>query len=79
MAAVYFPDVPEYQPFVSLLSKRSGLRSERGGGYVAFTSDEPIAIERSETGLEEAVWFGALVAGFEGRIATFDDRMLQIS
>lgn len=79
MAAIYFPDVPEYQPFISLLSKRWGIRSQRGGGYVAFTSDLPIVLERSETGLEEAVWFGALVAGFQGQIATFNGRVLQIS
>ena len=78
MPAIYFPDVPEFQPFVSALSKRPGVRNERAAGYVAINSDQPIEILRSETGLEEALWFGGLVGGFEGQIATFDARTLKI-
>lgn len=78
MAAIYFPDVPEYRPFISILSQRPAVRHQRAAGYVAFTSDQPIEIKRSETGLEEAVWFGALVGGFEGQVALFNDRTLQI-
>ena len=79
MPAVYFPDVPEYQPFIATLSKQTGVRSKRAAGYVAFESEQPIEVERSQTDLEEAVWFGALVAGFEGRIETFDPQTLKIA
>lgn len=79
MPAVYFPDVPEYQPFISVLSGREGVRSKRAAGYVAFESEQPIEVARAETSLEEAVWFGALVAGFEGQIETFDPQTLKIA
>lgn len=78
MPAIYFPDVTEFQPFVSVLSKRPGIQNERAAGYVALKSDQPIEIARSETGLEEALWFGGLVGGFEGQIATFDAQTLKI-
>lgn len=78
MPAVYFPDVPEYQPFITTFSKQQGVRSKRAAGYVVFESERPIEVARSETNLEEAVWFGALVAGFEGQIEKFDPQTLKI-
>jgi hypothetical protein len=78
MPAVIFPDVPEFQPFISALSKQAGIRHKTAAGYVAFEADAPIEIDRSATKLEEAVWFGALVAGFEGQIVTFDSKTLKI-
>lgn len=78
MPAVYFPDVPEYQPFIATLSKQAGVSSKQAAGYVAFESERPIEVARAETNLEEAVWFGALVAGFEGQIETFDPETLKI-
>lgn len=78
MPAVYFPDVPEYQPLISTLSERKAVRSKRAAGYVAFESEQPIEVARAETNIEEAVWFGALVAGFEGEIETFDSQILKI-
>lgn len=79
MPVLYFPDVPEYAPFVTVLGTRPGLTLHRAGGYVAAESVGEIVISRAETGLGEAVWFGALVAGFAGHIAHFDDQALRVT
>ena len=63
---------------IALSSRRStsGLKSAPGAPPV--TSSKAIEIRRNETDLAEAVWFGALVAGFDGRIADFTDEILRI-
>ena len=79
MPAIYFPDVPEYQPLIEAISGQSGIRCSRAGGYVALASSGEIRVRRADTGLIEAVWFGALVGGFEGRVEKFDDKELRIA
>jgi hypothetical protein len=78
MPNIYFPDVPEYQPLIQVLSLAKDVQCEKGRGYVAFKSKNDICIQREDTGLFEAVWFGALVGGFEGKIVRFDDKELRI-
>jgi len=78
MPTIYFVDVPEFRPFTRCLSKRAGLKRVEANGYVGFSSTQEIAISRDETGLNEAVWFGALVAGFEGEIVEFTESVLRI-
>lgn len=79
MPAIYFVDVPEFGVFSAILSAEPGIRSSKSNGYVLFTSDRPILIKRAETKLEQALWFGSLVAGFEGKIDKFTDEELRIA
>jgi len=79
MPAIYFPDVPEYRPLIEAISGQRGIQCSRAGGYVALASSGEIRVLRADTGLIEAVWFGALVGGFEGRVAKFDDKELRIA
>ena len=79
MPSIYFPNVPEYQPLIRAISAQRGVQRTEAGGYVAVTSSEEICVRRADTGLIEAVWFGALVGGFEGSVAKFDDRELRIA
>ena len=78
MPVLYFPEVAEYAPFIAALGGQAGVELRRAGGYVAAGSDHEIAIARGATGLGEAVWFGALVGGFAGRILQFDDQHLRV-
>lgn len=78
MPVIYFPEVPEYQAFVRVLCSRASIRCRRARGYVAAAAAGEIAIRRDETGLHEAVWFGALVGGFEGRVVRFDADELRL-
>lgn len=79
MPSIYFPDVPEYRPLVQAAAKLPEVQRKRSGGYVAFTSPQPIRIRREQTGLVEAVWFGALVGGYDGRVVKFNDEELEIA
>lgn len=79
MPAIYFPDVPEYQPLIEAISAQGDIQCSKAGGYVALVSPGEIRVRRADTGLIEAVWFGALVGGFEGKVAKFDDKELRIA
>ena len=79
MPSVYFPNVPEYQPLIKAISGQGNVQRREAGGYVAFTTSKEICIRRADTGLIEAVWFGALVGGFEGRVVKFDEQELRIA
>ena len=79
MPSIYFPDVPEYQPLIKAIAGQGDVQCRKAGGYVALTSPKEICVRRVDTGLIEAVWFGALVGGFEGRVAKFDDKELRIA
>jgi hypothetical protein len=79
MPAIYFLDVPEYGPLIRALTSCQDVRCERARGYVAFRSETEIAVRREELGILEAIWFGALVAGYEGTITRFDDQELRLS
>jgi len=76
---LYFLDVPEYRPFIEVLGRDTALRREEAGGYVRFSGEGQITVRRADTGLGEAVWFGALVAGFEGRVVRFTDEELVVA
>ena len=79
MPRLYFMDVPEYRPFIDLLGRDASLAKDQAAGYVRFSGNGEITGRRAYTGLGEAVWFGALVAGFEGRIVRFTDEELVVA
>lgn len=79
MPAIYFPDVPEYRPLIDALASREDVQRESAQGYVAFRSTTEVTLRREELGVVEAVWFGALVGGYEGTITRFDDQELRLS
>ena len=78
-AAIYILDVDEFRPLVAALRRRSSLTLEGPvSGYFVAASEGPIEVQREETGLCEAIWFGALTSGFKGRIERFDASALRI-
>lgn len=78
MPVLYLLDVPEFSAAAAVLERTPHCRVARAGGYVRVESDEDILIERAGTDLNEAVWFGLTVAGFEGEIAEFSSNRLRI-
>ncbi len=78
MPSVIFLDAPEFRPFIDALDRQGGHERTAAVGYVAFEKAEPIEIRRADTGLDEAVWFGGLVAGFSGEMEIFDEEILRI-
>jgi hypothetical protein len=74
MPSLFVLDVPE---FASLIAGAGDHRVERRAGYVLIEAAEKIVVERAKSGLGDAVWFGALTGGFEGRIMEFSaDRLV---
>lgn len=67
MPRLYVLDVPEFKPLVEA-AKRQGSLTVAGpsAGYYRISTDSQLRIERSETGLAEALWFGAFTAGYDG-------------
>ncbi|MCZ6605256.1 MAG: hypothetical protein O7A03_08945 [Alphaproteobacteria bacterium] len=78
MPALFVLDVPEYAPLVAYAQSQAGLTISSLGGYRKIEANDEIAIPRAATGMGQAVWFGALVGGFEGAILEFSETRLAI-
>jgi len=78
MPVLYVLAVPEYQSLVDYAERRPDLMVSTLGDYRKIEADGNLTIPRKATGLGQAVWFGALVGGFEGTIAEFSESQLVI-
>ncbi len=78
MPAFYLLDVAEFASILRHAETDDALTVSQSGAYYRIQSDADIVIPRDKTDLGEAVWFGALVAGFEGRLIEFSDTLLHI-
>ena len=79
MSGFFVLDVPEFRPFLSAALRSDRCRAHpprRGYHYVEF--DAEVEIHRAETGMNEAVWFGCMTAGIDGRIARFDSERIRL-
>ena len=79
MPVLYLLDVPEFRNAVAAAERGGPCRVARSGGYVRIESDGEIVVEREGTEMNEAVWFGLTVAGFDGEIAEFTSDRLRIA
>ena len=78
MPLLYVLDVSEFASLVSYAEADKSLSVSRSGVYYRIESDNDIVIQRADTDMGEAVWFGALVGGFEGRLIEFTEHILRI-
>lgn len=79
MSGFYVLDVGEFAPLVD--SARANPRCrvhEPRAGYRLVEFDDWVVIDRRDTGLKEAVWFGCLTAGLDGRISEFNSDRLRL-
>jgi len=75
MPSLFVLDVPEFAPLIA--GAASGHHIRRRGGYAAIEAPERVVVERARSGLGDAVWYGALTGGYEGRIVEFSaDRLV---
>jgi catechol 2,3-dioxygenase-like lactoylglutathione lyase family enzyme len=77
-ATLYVLDVPEFAPMVEAARKQTELAVTHRGTHFEINAAGAMTIERSATGLERAIWFGALTGGFAGKIERFDDTELRL-
>ena len=79
MSGFFVLDVPECRPLVAAALRSDRCRAhgpERGYHYVEF--DTEVEIHRADTGMNEAIWFGCLTAGLDGKIARFDSERIRL-
>jgi hypothetical protein len=75
MPILFVLDVPEFAPLIA--GAAAGHRIQRRGGYAMIEAAEKVVVERAQSGLGDAVWFGALTGGYEGRVVEFSaDRLV---
>ena len=80
MSGFYVLDVAEFASVVSAARKIERCRvhpARRGYVYVEF--DGEVEIERAGTELGEAVWFGCLTGGLDGKIVRFDAERIRLA
>jgi hypothetical protein len=77
VAVLFVLEVPEYAPLSDYARTQPDLTVAPCGPYQKISGDK-IEIPRAATAMEPAVWFGALVGGFEGNIVEFGDERLVI-
>ena len=79
MPGFYVLDVPEFAPLVQAARRNARCRvHEVRAGYCHVEFADAVTIERRDTGLEAAVWFGCLTAGLDGRIGEFTAERLRL-
>ena len=79
MSGFFVLDVPEFRPLVAAALRSGRCRAhppQRGYHYVEF--DQEVEMHRAGTGMNEAVWFGCLTAGLDGKIARFDSERIRL-
>ena len=76
MPCLFVLDVPEFAPLIAGASSANSVR--RHAGYVMIEAPDKVVVERAKSGLGDAVWFGALTGGYEGRVVEFSAERLVI-
>jgi hypothetical protein len=79
MSGFYLLDVPEFAPLAAAALRTGKAHEEKKIGCYRFIAfDDRLDIDRADTGLTEAVWYGCLTAGLDGKIAQFDSNRLTL-
>jgi len=79
VSGFYVLDVPEFSSLcnAAMKSGRCVLHPKRGHyRFVEFENE--IEILRRDTQMAEAVWYGCLTGGLDGKIAHFDSERLKL-
>lgn len=79
MTSLFVLDVPEFSPLVEAARKKPELTIlGPKAGYFRIATDGQLRIRRDETGLPEALWFGAFTAGYDGEELVIDSDQFSI-
>jgi len=77
MPSLFVLDVPEFAPLIA--GAAADHRVTRRNGYAVIAAADTVVVERAKSGLGDAVWYGALTGGYEGRIVEFSATRLAIA
>jgi hypothetical protein len=79
MSGFYVLDVLEFAPMIKAAEQNPRCRVNAvKAGYCYIEFDGEVEISRQSTGLGEAVWFGCLTAGLDGKIASFTSEAIRL-
>jgi hypothetical protein len=79
MSGFYVLAVPEFSSLIDAARKSSTCTVHPRCGHYQFVEFEnEIEILRRDTRMNEAVWFGCLTGGLDGKIAHFDRDRLKL-
>ena len=79
MPSLYVLDVPEFAPLVAAARQKAGFEiAGPKAGYFRIATEGQLRIDRAETGLPEALWFGAFTAGYDGEELVIDSEQFWI-
>jgi len=79
MPSLYVLDVPEFAPLVAAARRKAGFEiAGPKAGYFRIATEGQLRIDRAETGLPEALWFGAFTAGYDGEELVIDSEQFWI-
>jgi len=79
LSGFFVLDVPEFAPLTRAAELIPDVVVHPAlGGYRFVQFSGAIDIPRAATGLNEAVWFGCLTGGLDGKIARFDRDVIRL-
>ena len=79
MSGFYVLDVAEFSPVARAAEMIADcIVHPAVGGYRYVQFSGAIEIRREDTGLGEAVWFGFLTGGLDGKIHTFSGDVIRL-
>lgn len=80
MSGFYVLNVPEFASLVEAAMKSGRCRLHPRIGHYQFVEFEnEIEILRSDTRMNEAVWYGCMTGGLDGKISCFDSERLKLT
>lgn len=80
MSGFYVLDVPEFASLLEAAMKSGHCKVHPKRGYYQFVEFEhEIEILRRDTRMNEAVWYGCLTGGLDGKISHFDGERLKLT
>lgn len=79
MSGFYVLDVPEFSSLIDAAIKSRACKLHPKLGHYRFVEfDNEVEILRRDTRMNEAVWYGCLTGGLDGKIAHFDADRLKL-
>jgi hypothetical protein len=80
MSGFYVLNVPEFASLVDAAMKSGRCKVHPRIGHYQFVEfDTDVEIMRRDTRMNEAVWFGCLTGGLNGKISHFDGERLKLT
>ena len=80
MSGFFVLDVPEFAPIIEAARALKNCKvNPARAGYVLVEFSGEVVIERHRASMSEAVWFGCMTGGLEGKIISLDAEKIRLA